>query len=64
MGKQRTFSGDSVTREEIERKKEKAERKRNPTCDECGEPKAYVDEPMVSGFRGYLCVNDDCVMDS
>ena len=34
------------------------------TCNECGEEKEYVEEPMVSGFKGYLCVNDDCVMDS
>lgn len=35
-----------------------------PRCDECGEVKEYVEEPMMSGFRGLLCVNDDCVIDS
>lgn len=33
-------------------------------CDECGEEKEFVDEPMISGFRGYLCTTDDCVVDS
>lgn len=33
-------------------------------CGECGEEKEYVDEPIISGFRGYLCVNDECKTDS
>lgn len=33
-------------------------------CKRCGEPKEYVDEPMVSGIRGYFCTNDDCSVDS
>ena len=37
---------------------------KNVECEECGEQKEYVDEPMMSGFRGYLCTNDDCVFDS
>lgn len=35
-----------------------------PVCDECGEEKEYVNEPLVSGVRGWFCVNDDCMMDS
>lgn len=34
-----------------------------PTCRECGEPKEYVDEPLISGFRGYLCTNEVCPID-
>lgn len=34
-----------------------------PTCDGCGEPKEYVSEPMMSGFKGYLCTNPDCGYD-
>lgn len=34
------------------------------TCDECGVPKEYVDEPLMSGFRGYLCTTDGCPVDS
>lgn len=33
-------------------------------CPECGEKRERVDEPLVSGFVGYLCLNDDCPMDS
>lgn len=34
-----------------------------PVCDECGEPKEYVDEPVMSGFRGYVCTTEDCPED-
>ena len=34
-----------------------------PPCDECGEPKTFVDEPVVSGVRGYYCMNGDCPRD-
>lgn len=34
------------------------------TCDECSKEKEYVDEPMISGFRGYLCTNENCPVDS
>jgi alpha-D-ribose 1-methylphosphonate 5-phosphate C-P lyase len=34
-----------------------------PTCSLCGLPKVYVDEALVSGFRGWLCANEDCMMD-
>jgi hypothetical protein len=33
------------------------------TCDECGVEKEYVDEPMMSGYRGYLCTNESCPRD-
>lgn len=33
-------------------------------CDECGEPKEYVEEPMISGFTGYVCTNDHCPVDA
>lgn len=33
-------------------------------CRECGEEMEYVEEPMVSGFVGYICTNDDCEIDS
>jgi hypothetical protein len=32
-------------------------------CPECGATMKYVDEPMVSGFRGHLCTNDECGRD-
>lgn len=35
----------------------------NPDCPECGVEQTYVDEPMISGFSGYLCTNDDCPRD-
>jgi hypothetical protein len=35
----------------------------NPICNECGETKEYVDEALMSGFTGYLCVNEDCPVD-
>jgi hypothetical protein len=35
-----------------------------PECSLCGEEKEFVDEPIISGFRGYLCTNDDCAYDS
>jgi hypothetical protein len=34
-----------------------------PTCDGCDEPKEYVDEPMVSGYRGWVCPNEGCHYD-
>lgn len=36
----------------------------NPECEKCGNEKTYVDEPMISGFRGYICTNDNCAVDS
>lgn len=35
-----------------------------PVCDECGEPKTLVDEPVVSGVRGWFCHNEECPVDS
>ena len=32
-------------------------------CDECGVEKELVEEPMISGFTGHICVNDDCPED-
>jgi hypothetical protein len=32
-------------------------------CDECGEAKEYVNEPMMSGVTGYFCVNEECPID-
>lgn len=32
-------------------------------CPECDEPMDYVDEPVISGFRGFVCTNDDCPRD-
>lgn len=40
-----------------------ATRESNPTCEECGEVKEFVDEAMISGVRGYYCTNDDCPRD-
>lgn len=34
-----------------------------PRCDECGVTKRYVNEPVISGYRGYVCVNEECMMD-
>lgn len=34
------------------------------SCKKCGEEKEHIDEPMVSGFVGYLCTNDNCPRDS
>jgi len=32
-------------------------------CPECGDPMEYVEEPLTSGFRGYLCKNEECPRD-
>ena len=32
-------------------------------CEVCGEPKEYVDEPMMSGVRGYFCMTEGCPID-
>jgi len=32
-------------------------------CDECEGGKGYAFEPEVSGFTGYLCLNDECPVD-
>jgi hypothetical protein len=34
-----------------------------PTCKECDTDKEYVDEPVISGIRGWFCTNDDCGVD-
>jgi len=34
-----------------------------PDCDTCGWKKVYVDESVISGFKGYICKNDDCGAD-
>jgi hypothetical protein len=66
MSDQTTLGGGTVSDREIEKKKkERAERDDSaPLCGGCGEPKEYTNEPMVSGIRGWFCMNDDCVMDS
>ncbi len=33
-------------------------------CPSCEEPMQYINEPMISGFRGHLCDNEDCPRDS
>jgi hypothetical protein len=33
-------------------------------CPDCGEDREWVEEPMISGFRGFVCTNDDCPRDS
>lgn len=33
-------------------------------CENCGERREWVEEPLVSGFRGFVCTNDDCPRDS
>jgi hypothetical protein len=35
-----------------------------PMCRECDEPKNYVYEPIITGFTGFVCTNEDCMMDS
>lgn len=35
-----------------------------PPCPDCDEPRTFVDEPIISGFRGHVCVNDDCARDA
>jgi hypothetical protein len=32
-------------------------------CRFCGEEKERVDEPMVSGVRGYFCMTEECPID-
>lgn len=34
-----------------------------PICDECGFAKEYVDEPLISGFKGYICTVPFCKTD-
>ena len=34
-----------------------------PICDECGEAKTFVDEPLLSGYCGYLCTTEGCPVD-
>lgn len=34
-----------------------------PTCDECGKTKEWVSEPLVSGFRGFVCKTSGCPVD-
>jgi hypothetical protein len=33
-------------------------------CDSCEGGKGYAHEPEISGFTGYLCLNDECPVDS
>ena len=33
-------------------------------CKNCGSEKECVEEPMISGFTGYLCKNENCYVDS
>ena len=33
-------------------------------CPDCDEDREWVEEPMISGFRGFVCTNDDCARDS
>lgn len=40
----------------------RAVREQSP-CPTCGQPQEYVDEPMISGFSGHLCVNEECPRD-
>lgn len=37
--------------------------KEPPNCHDCGEPQEWVDEPVISGFRGFVCTNSDCPRD-
>lgn len=34
-----------------------------PPCPGCGEPLTWVEEPMVSGVRGWFCHNEGCPYD-
>ena len=34
-----------------------------PICSTCKQPKTKVDEAMVSGFVGYICLNEECPVD-
>lgn len=29
-------------------------------CPKCDETRRYVDEPLLSGFRGHICQNEEC----
>ena len=33
-------------------------------CNTCGGGQGYAYEPALSGFTGYLCLNDECPVDS
>ena len=37
---------------------------RRALCPDCETEREFVDEPMVSGFRGYVCLNNECPRDS
>jgi len=34
-----------------------------PPCPYCGEPLTWVEEPMVSGVRGWFCHTEGCPYD-
>lgn len=64
MSDQSTLGGGTVSENEIEKKKERATANDpNPLCEECGEEKEYVNEPMMSGTVGYFCMTDGCPID-
>lgn len=64
MSNQSTLGGDTVSEREMEKQKERAKRDDGGPLCECGKTKEYVNEPIISGFRGYLCTNDNCSVDS
>jgi len=32
-------------------------------CPDCGEEREWVEEPQISGVRGFICTNTDCPRD-
>lgn len=64
MTDQSTLGGDTVSRKVVKKAERRRRADHNETCDECGDLKKHVDEPMMSGFTGYICVNTECAVDS